>query len=253
MRHEKKALVLAAVLLLAALPLATQRVGAQIPDEFTNLKVLSKDISKPDLIAQMRQMAGALGARCHHCHVGEPGPSLAGYNFASDEKETKKTARVMMQMVDEINGKLLPQIGKEAAELVKVRCETCHSGQSRPLTLAQILTESLEQDGIDAAVAKYRELRERYYGRATYDFGEWSLINLAETLGGGGKLDEAKRFLELNAELNPEFGMSYFGLGQFHQRKGEKEQALENYKKAAALMPDMAPRLQPMIDQLSQE
>ncbi len=248
MRFEKKALVLAAVLVLAALPL-----GAQIPDEFKNLKVLPEDISKQDLIAQMRHMAGALGARCHYCHVGEPGASLAGYDFVSDEKETKKTARVMLQMVDEINGKLLPQIGKESSELLEVRCVTCHSGQSRPLTLAQALTASLEKDGIDAAVAKYRELREQYYGRATYDFGEWGLLNLAESLGGAGKLDEAKRFLELNVEFYPESGMSHVGLGQFYQRNGAKEQALASYKKASELMPEMAPRIQGLIDQLSQE
>ncbi len=253
MRFEKKALALAAVLILAVLPLVTQPLRAQIPDEFKNLKVLPEDISKGELIAQMRHMAGALGARCHYCHVGEPGASLDGYNFVSDEKATKKTARVMLQMVDEINGKLLPQIGKESSELVKVRCVTCHHGQSRPRTLVEVLTESLEQDGVDAAIAKYRELREKYYGRATFDFGEWRLLNLAEDLGGAGKLDEAKRFLELNVEFYPESGMSYVGLGQFHQRNGDNEQALVNYEKASELMPEMAPRIQGLIDQLGQE
>lgn len=249
----KSAKPVAVAAILTLVVLAAVPVEAQIPDEFQNLQILPKDISKGELIAQMRHMAGALGARCHHCHVGEPGPSLEGYDFTSDEKATKKTARVMMKMVAEINGEMLPRIGKERAELVEVRCVTCHHGQARPRTLVAVLTEVLEDDGIDAAVAEYRELRERYYGRSTFDFGEWRLLNLAESLGEKDRLDDAKRFLELNIEFYPESGMTYFGLGQFHQRKGEKEQALAHYKKAAELMPEMAPRLAPRIEQLSQE
>lgn len=248
MSYEKKRVVLAAILILVALPL-----GAQLPDKFENLKVLPKDISKQDLIKQMRHMTGAVGERCHYCHVGEPGPSLEGYDFASDEKETKKTARIMMQMVDEINNKLLPQIGKKRSDLVEVRCATCHHGQARPRPLADILVEVLEKDGLDASVAKYRELREQYYGRYTFDFSEWRLVSLAETLSHEQKLDEGKRFLELNIEFNPDYGMSYVSLGQLHQREGDKEQALASYKKAIELMPDMASRVQGLIDKLSQE
>ena len=44
---------------------------AQIPDEFTNLKVLPEDIGKRDLVNIMRGFAGAIGKRCNYCHVGE--------------------------------------------------------------------------------------------------------------------------------------------------------------------------------------
>ena len=39
------------------------------------------------------------GARCEHCHVGEGGPALGNMTFAADDKETKRTARLMMRKV----------------------------------------------------------------------------------------------------------------------------------------------------------
>ena len=238
---------------LIALAVVTAPVAAQIPDTFTNLQVLPKDITKPELIAEMRQIAGALGARCHTCHVGEPGTRLKGYDFASDDKPMKQTAREMMKIVREINAELLPRIGKDRAELLQVSCMTCHHGLARPQSLAGTLIEALESDGVDAAVERYRELRERYYGRHAYDFSEWRLIKLAETLTGHDNLGAARRFLELNVEIYPEFGMSYVELGQLEQRAGAKRQALASYRKAIELMPEMEPRIQELIDQLKEE
>ena len=49
--------------------------AAQIPDEFTNLKVLPGDIGKRELVNTMRGFAGALGVRWTQCHPGPaPGP-----------------------------------------------------------------------------------------------------------------------------------------------------------------------------------
>ncbi len=252
MNIEKKAGVVA-VLILTLACLGASPAAAQIPTEFKNLKVLPKDIAQRDLIDQMRGFAMGLGVRCHHCHVGEPGASLEGYDFASDEKQAKKTARVMLQMVGEINGKLLPQMGKEQAELIQVNCATCHHGQARPQTLEAVLTETFKKDGLEAATAKYRELREKYYGSYTFDFSEYRLLTVAEQLGGAGHLDAAHGVLELNREFYPESGMTHLGLGQYHQQKGDKEQAIRHYKKAAELSPEMAPRLNMMIEQLWQE
>ena len=60
---KKVALYLALFTLLAASALA------QVPDEYTNLKVLPKDIGKRELLGTMKSFAGALGMRCSDCHV----------------------------------------------------------------------------------------------------------------------------------------------------------------------------------------
>ncbi len=239
--------------ILAAAFLVTSAANAQIPDEFTNLKVLPKDISKGELVGLMRSMAGGLGLRCNGCHVGEDPNSLEGYDFASDEKPIKQTARVMLGIVEEINGKLLPKIGKDAAELAEVRCRTCHHGQQRPQGLRDVLTTALEEGGKDAAIAKYRELRERYYGRDTFDFGEWQLLGLAERLAKAEQVADAYAFVQLNLEYFPDFGMSYVFLGQYHSKKGETEQAITSFEKAIELVPEMAPRIQPLLDRLRGE
>ncbi len=83
---------------LAALLLTGTPAAAQFPDKFTNLKVLPKDISKHEMESTMRSFAFALGVRCDHCHIEKKAPEK-GLDFAADDKEAKKTARVMLQMV----------------------------------------------------------------------------------------------------------------------------------------------------------
>ena len=120
-----KAVLAAAIALAAGAP-----APAQIPEKFTNLQVLPRDIPREELVRIMRGFTGALGVRCNHCHVG-PGPAtLEGFDFASDAKETKRVARVMMRMTGEINGRLLPQTGR--SPLTEVRCMTCHRGAAKP-------------------------------------------------------------------------------------------------------------------------
>ena len=77
----------------AAILLGAGSASAQIPEEFTNLEVLSEDISRGELVGMMRGFAGALGVRCNFCHVGEDPSNLDNYDFASDEKESKVVAR----------------------------------------------------------------------------------------------------------------------------------------------------------------
>src|SRR5262249_38141287 len=62
--------VVAFAVLTMLVPGAALMVHAQIPATFKNLKVLPKDISRPALVGQMRQVAGALGVRCGFCHAG---------------------------------------------------------------------------------------------------------------------------------------------------------------------------------------
>ncbi|MFQ5421507.1 MAG: c-type cytochrome, partial [Anaerolineae bacterium] len=111
--------------------LSTSAAFGQIPDKFTNLQVLPEDISKQELIGNMRNFAIGLGVRCQFCHVGEEGQPLSTFDFASDEKKTKKTARIMMQMVQNINGDHLEKISGRTRS-IQVNCVTCHHGQSKP-------------------------------------------------------------------------------------------------------------------------
>lgn len=226
-----------------------QVAGAQIPDKFENLTVFPKDIGQRELINNMKGFASGLGVRCNYCHVGE-GDDLSTFDFASDEKQPKKTARVMLKMRNDINRKYLTQLTKNHS--LQVNCVTCHHGQPRPQTLGQVLNEVVSEKGVEAAIEKYRELRERYYGGSTYDFQALTLLLFAHELAEQEKLDAALAFLNLNVELYPEFAMSYVGLGEAYMRKEEQVLAVANFKKALELDPNNR-HAKMRLDQLSKK
>lgn len=103
---------------------------APAPPPFKNLQVFPKDISRPDLINNMKGFAQALGVRCVHCHVGTEGQPPT-FDFASDAKPEKATARKMLAMVHRINGQ---DFGVTDFTNIKVTCFTCHRGSVKPLT-----------------------------------------------------------------------------------------------------------------------
>jgi hypothetical protein len=114
-------------------------VGAQqwAPPPAANLKVLPPGTDARTLVSMMRDFAQGLGVRCQHCHVykGDDPNDLAAFDFASDEKTPKQTARTMMRMVLAINGDYLKDVGGvRPAGQMKVTCYTCHRGETRPLT-----------------------------------------------------------------------------------------------------------------------
>ena len=102
------------------------------PSPPTNLQVLPKDIPLRQLIQTMRVFTQGLGVRCQHCHVfkGNDPDDLSTFAFASDEKEQKKTARVMLRMGLAINNELLKGVGEpRPGGAMKVTCYTCHRGR----------------------------------------------------------------------------------------------------------------------------
>jgi len=129
---------------------ATQAQQRWVPPDPMNLQVLPKDIDKAQLVQTMRSFTQALGVRCPFCHVGEEGQPLDTFNFMSDAKEEKATARKMLRMVTDINEKYLKDLeGHDEAgehgeaeeheeeqedEGPKVTCYTCHRGETHPQT-----------------------------------------------------------------------------------------------------------------------
>ncbi len=228
--------ILSAVVAFTALVGATGESRAQIPDEFTNLKVLPEDIGKRELLGVMRGFAGDLGVRCNHCHVGPD--NLQGMDFATDEKQTKKVSRKMMKMVDSINGQHLAKIDTGRDARVEVTCQTCHHGVGVPQSIDGLLARSIDADGIDAATKLYRELREKHYGEGAYDFSRGPLNGLAELLGGSDKLDEALAIVEMNIEFHPEDSYTRMMAGGIHQARGENAEAIAAFEKAVAIEPE---------------
>ena len=239
------------VLLLSALCFFAAGVYAQIPDTFSNLQVLPKDIEKDNLVQTMKNFTAALGVRCIHCHVGEEGKPLSEFDFASDAKETKKTARIMMRMNRTINTEYIAKVDRVENEKVNVRCITCHHGQPVPRLLDDVLLGTIATSGVDSAVAQYRTLRERYYGRGVYDFGERILVELADKVDQNAGMKDAIALANLNLEFFPNSWMTYSAMGEIYARHGDNNEAKVNYEKAYSISPD--PRIKKRIERLSGE
>lgn len=230
MRLRARVAVNSLLSFLVSAPLLAQ--GKFPPDSLTNLQVIPKGTSVQQVIGMMRGFTNALGVRCVYCHVGEEGANLNTFNFASDEKRSKKTARVMMKMVMEVNATYLSQISDPPAPMLEVRCSMCHRGVARPIALAELVTNTVNSAGLDSAVRAYKALRERYYGRAAYDFGEQTLTGVADGMMRAAKWDDALGLLKLNEEQFPTSAFTQNQLGEYYRQRGDTASAIARYKMA---------------------
>ena len=215
------------------------QLHAQQHEKFYNLKVLPKRISKEKLHSIMRNFTRALGVDCEFCHAentSEPGHKL---DFTLDKKPAKRKARVMMKMVQEINGDYISKIAdmSENQNTTHVMCVTCHHGQPNPRTLEEELMHEINKKGVDSAINKYHDLYKKYYGGFSYNFKDDALEHLTEQLIDAKKTDAAIAMSKLNTQMYPKSGRAYYGLGAAYEAKGDKQTAIQNYKKALEFMP----------------
>jgi tetratricopeptide (TPR) repeat protein len=243
MRRIPPLVLAATAALLAAHPAAAQM---QIPERFENLQILPKNIPRDTLVQIMRGFSTSLGVRCSYCHVAREGQQ-GQYNWASDDKVEKRNARTMMQMVRAINQEHLPRLPERNNPPVNVTCLTCHRGLPVPTTLDRVLSAALDSGGTQAAIARYRQLRETQMASGRYDFSEGTLNELARRLATQGKTAEAAALLELNAEFYPQSGQVAFQLAEVYRTRGERDKAIVWYRMAQEKDPNnpqIARRLQ---------
>lgn len=224
---------------LAVLSLSTAPVSAQVPEEFTNLEVLNKDIGKQELIGIMRSFSKSLGVRCNHCHVGPD--NLQGMDFAADDKEPKRAARSMLQMAMTINSEHIGswEESGQKGEHQRVSCFTCHRGQPKPpRKLTSILSDTAQSEGVDAAMAQYKELKAEYFGAGLYDFRERVFGDLAQEAFEAGNMDNAMAILNSSLEIYPESADLHAFLGMALLQSGDAEGAAGKFDEALALDPE---------------
>lgn len=200
------------------------------PEKPKNLQVLPKDWSGSRLQPVMLGFTRALGVRCQYCHVGEEGKPLNTFDFASDENPNKNRAREMYRMLEDIDNHL-KNIQPSGDQRVNMGCNTCHRGRPRPMTLEEELGEKYRKSGVEAALDYYADLKQKYYGRGPYDFGENALNNFGYEVM---KKDPtgAVQVLRLNAEEFPQSGNVWDSLAEAYMKSGDLKEAEEYYLKA---------------------
>jgi glyoxylase-like metal-dependent hydrolase (beta-lactamase superfamily II) len=106
------------------------------------------------------------------------------------------------------------------------------------LSAATVLEQVIVETGMDAGLNKYDEMKdapsEKYY------FDEVEMNRLGYQLINQNKLKEAIEVFKMNVELYPEAWNVYDSLGEGYMLLGEKELAIEFYKKSLEINPDNA-------------
>ncbi len=104
-------------------------------------------------------------------------------------------------------------------------------------SLAEVLSKTLTDKGTQAMLAQYRELKNAG-GQDMYT-SESDLNGWGYRLMSKKKLAEAIEVFKLNVEAYPRSANSYDSLAEAYRSYGNKEQAIENYRKALELDPEM--------------
>jgi tetratricopeptide (TPR) repeat protein len=182
-----------------------------------------------DLMPAMQKMADALGVNCDYCHSAPRGSGLA--------EPKKDIARLMMAMTRDLNARIPDATHKTGEEAATIECITCHRGVAIPRQLSEIIARTLRDQGAAAAVEQYRDLRQRYYGRQAYDFGEGTLLDLARRTA-SRKPDDAIALLKVNLEFNPRSARSYSALAYAYTRNLDDIPAIAALEKALEIEPD---------------
>jgi len=231
---------LAATSLLAVVTIAptAHGQGKFPPDSLINVKVIPKSTPVRDVILSMRLIATGLGVRCTYCHVGEESAPLSAYDFTSDEKRTKQVARVMMQMVNAINGQHLTTVPARPSPALSVTCETCHRGVARPEPIERIVEAAMATGGLDSATRAYKNLLARYERRGAYNFTDVPLSFMAGQFAQQNRFDEALNLLTLNEETHPQSPAVPFTRGNILMARNDTTGAIAAFR--AALQRDSA-------------
>lgn len=117
--------------------------------------------------------------------------------------------------------------------------QACLSLRGRAfLPIAEPLTHTLVQSGLQAAIEQYHDLKARQ--PEAFDFSENQLNLLGYQLLWRGMLPEAIGILKLNIEVYPRSANPYDSMGEVYLAAGERELAREYYQKALEINPGMA-------------
>jgi hypothetical protein len=151
---------------------ATQTATAEktVEQVQKNIQVLN-GLPQSQLIPVMNYIGSSLGVKCTFCHVNKDGK----WDFVSDEKPEKGTAREMIKMVQGINKgnfKGNPAVG----------CFTCHRGSEHPVRVPQ-LPIAAPTPFADSAAAAPKE---------TPPTADQILAKYTEALGGTAAIDKLK-------------------------------------------------------------
>ncbi len=124
-----------------------------------------------------------------------------------------------------------------------LRCSRQHNlptsheaGIKSPLRdIAETLFNTVMEKDVQAAIKQYRELKATQ--KDAYDFGEPQLNGVGYQLLQMKRVKDAIEILKLNVEMFPQGFNTYDSLGEAYMVNGDKQLAIQNYKRSLELNP----------------
>ena len=147
----------------------------------------------------------------------------AGFRRMPDDRNTiivldNTSGLHVEELVEGITQLLYDQPAKEPAE-----------------SIARVVATTIEKDGVDAALARFRAIRSR--GSADYDFNEGEMNTLGYIYLQQGRLDEAIAVFTMNIEAHPDASNVYDSMGEAWLLSGDTAKAITSYRRAYELNP----------------
>ncbi|MEM0964273.1 MAG: serine hydrolase, partial [Bacteroidota bacterium] len=147
-------------------------------------------------------------------------------------------------VLDNTNG----DVGRVGQDLIRLLLG--HEVEPPRRSVAEAMADLIATDGLDAAVAEYRAIRDR--SDPAYDLGEAQLQSLGHAYSQGGYPDIAVQILRLNAESYPESADVHGALGDAYAEAGDQASAIRSYQRALDLDAENA-RIREALSQLQAE
>jgi len=138
---------------------------------------------------------------------------------------------------DRITVIILTQGDSRRLEIADAIVDILHDRPFTPprLSVAPAVLTAIDGQGLEAGLARYRQLRATE--AAGYDFAEGELNGLGYTLLGRGDVEGAVRVFELNTEQYPASSNAFDSLGEALGRAGRRDDAIKAYTRALELDP----------------
>ena len=168
-----------------------------------------------------------LGAQDEQVTIIEHGGGINGFNTLITRMPDSKNLIVLL------NNTGGTKLGEMSQKIAAILFGKPYKAPLRDIAEAQFNT--VMEKNVQAAIKQYRELKETQ--KDAYDFSEPQLNGLGYRLMQMKRVKDAIEIFKLNVEMFPQGSNTYDSLGEAYMENGDKQLAIQNYKKSLELNP----------------
>ena len=168
-----------------------------------------------------------LGAQDEPVTIIEHGGGINGFNTVITRMPESKNLIVLL------NNTGGTKLGEMSQKIAGILFGKPYKAPARDI--ADALFDTVIEKGAQAAITQYRDLKATQ--KDAYDFSEGQLNGLGYRLMQMKRVKDAIEIFKLNVEMFPQGFNTYDSLGEAYMENGDKNLAIQNYKKSVELNP----------------